>query len=234
MTVVGSRLHPLRGPSAARYTIHKTPANPRSVASGVPFGVMLRKRLTTFKRRAGEKLYLLPRRMRTDADVCERTGHSSDTAQGAIAAPASRAPRSSWRPPYHCRLLFRAPAGLIQPVPFLPRLLCAPDRAAHNASPSAPLGIRETRSASPPVSQTKSCCFSFDSFIFIVLLLMADGPSTTLHAPSTTFCMDSLRCAPCDACALFSHTCMAVRTSAIRYSPSCGRVLRFVVEVTLK
>ena len=79
-------------------------------------------------------------------------------------------------------MLSRAPEGFAHPVPFLPRQLCAPDRAAHNASPSAPLGIRETRSASPPVSQTKSCCFSFDSFIFIVLLLMADGPSTTLRA----------------------------------------------------
>ena len=52
-------------------------------------------------------------------------------------APASRAPRSSWRPPYRCRLLFRAPAGLIQPVAFLRRQLHCAEPAAHHASPPA-------------------------------------------------------------------------------------------------
>ena len=178
-------------------------------------------------------IYLSKRRPDTRATCC----HLAMSSQPSLRWGSERVnpPFAPWRPRHCFRAAFAGARGRSQSMSVQPSHLRNPDRTANHASPSAPLAHRETRSASPPVSQTKSCCFSFNSFIFMVLLLMADGPSTTLHAPSTTFCMDSLRCAPCDACAVFSHTyCMTVRTSAIRYSPSCGRVLRLVVQVTLK
>ena len=57
-----------------------------------------------------------------------------------------------------------------------PSHLRNPDRTANHASPSAPLAIRETRSASPPVSQINRCCISFGSLAFVVLPLIANGP----------------------------------------------------------
>ena len=57
-----------------------------------------------------------------------------------------------------------------------PSLLRNPDRTANHASPSAPLAIRETCSASPPVSQINRCCISFGSLAFVVLPLIANGP----------------------------------------------------------
>ena len=57
-----------------------------------------------------------------------------------------------------------------------PSHLRNPDRTANHASPSAPLAIRETRSASPPVSQINRCCISFGSLAFVVLPLIANAP----------------------------------------------------------
>ena len=144
-------------------------------------------------------------------------------------ATASRAPRSSWRPPSSSRLISYAPEGFAQPVPSLPRQLRVPFRAAYSCTTQRlprRSQCRETGSTSPPVSQTKSCCFSFNSFTFVVLLLIADGP---LDDASRAFNDVEHGWIPCDArhVMLLHSSCGRPRVSD-RQLPSCGRVLCFL------